>query len=79
MRERRRKGFGRRLRIVEIILRQRTGEALRIGALRSVRVGARVRIDGRDDWVVTRCLPPISAGGPRRVVCERLAGDRRAG
>lgn len=65
--------------IVEIILRQHTGEdALRIGSLPSISVGDRVRIDGRADWVIARCLLPAYVGGPRRVVCERLARRRRA-
>ena len=64
--------------IVEIVLRQRAGDVLRIGALRSVGVGDPVRVDGRDDWVIVRCLLPRYAGGPRRVVCERRARRRRA-
>lgn len=64
--------------IVEIILRQRGGAASRIGSLPSVGVGDCVRIDGRDDWVIVRCLPPAEVGGPRRVLCERLLRERRA-
>jgi len=64
--------------IVEIILRQRTGEATRIGTLPSAKVGDRVRIDGDETWVITQCMLPAYVGGPRRVVCERLERYRRA-
>jgi hypothetical protein len=64
--------------IVEIILRQRTGEVKRIGTLPSIRVGERVRIDGQDEWLITRSLSPAYVGGPRRVICERRARQRRA-
>ncbi|MGE5151084.1 MAG: hypothetical protein ACM3II_13255 [Rhodospirillaceae bacterium] len=57
--------------IIEIILRQRTGDVKRIGSLPSARVGERVRIDGQDEWVITRCIAPASAGETRRVICER--------
>ena len=63
--------------IVEIILRQRTGEVARIGTLPSIRVGERVRIDGQDGWVITRSMPPAYVGAPRRIVCERRAQQRR--
>ena len=63
--------------IVEIILRQRTGDVKRIGSLPSVWVGERVRIDGQDEWVITRCIAPASAGGTRRVICERQPQKKR--
>jgi hypothetical protein len=58
--------------IAEIMLRQRSGHwALRIGSLRTARVGARVRIDGRDDWVIFRRLRPRLGGAVCRVECAR--------
>jgi hypothetical protein len=58
--------------IVEIMLRQTSGYALRIGWLPSVRLGDRVRIDGRDEWVIARCLPRISVA-----VAASSVGGRR--
>jgi hypothetical protein len=64
--------------IVEIMLRQRSGHwALRIGSVHAARIGARVRIDGRDDWVILRLLRPRFAGSACRVECARRPARQR--
>jgi hypothetical protein len=64
--------------VVEIMLRQRSGHgALRIGSLSAVRVGDRIRIDGRNDWVIVRRLRPKLVGAACRVECERRPLQQR--
>jgi hypothetical protein len=64
--------------IAEIMLRQRSGHwALRIGPLRAARIGARVRIDGRDDWVILRLRRPRLSGTVCRVECARRPARQR--
>lgn len=63
--------------LVEILLCQRSGEALRIGTLESLAVGDTVRIDGRADWIIVRCVFPRRLGVPPTVVCERRSQQRR--
>ena len=68
-------GRRRRRTLAQIILRQ-PRPAERIGVVPAdIEVGERMRVDGRDDWVVVESEPLEGQLAERRVIVEREPND----